>query len=93
MIMPPGASLVLISDQASSTASSGYCRSTLNARTKTGRWPANSKPPMPNSTESFLAVRAALTRSGSISSPITRMSVRTVRSLLANSSVVTGSAP
>ena len=34
-----------------------------------------------------------VTRSGSISRPITRTSVRTVRSRLANSSVVTGSAP
>ena len=34
------------------TASTGYWRSTLNARTKTGRSPANSKPPSANSTPS-----------------------------------------
>ena len=51
-ISPPGASPACITDHASGTASTGYWRSTLNARTRTGLRPANSKPPSPNSTPS-----------------------------------------
>ena len=80
-------------DHASATASTGYWRNTLNARTRTGRRPANSKPPSPNSTVSFPAARAALTRSGWISRPMTRTSLRTIRSRSAISRVVTGNAP
>ena len=44
----------------SGTSSTGYCRSTLNARTNTGRSPANSKPPRANSTPAVAAGRAAV---------------------------------
>ena len=41
----PGAGRAVIVRQAAATSSSSYCRSTLNARTTTGRRPASSKPP------------------------------------------------
>lgn len=47
---PPGASRGCIVRQDSITASSGYWRRTLNARTRIGRRPASSKPPTRNST-------------------------------------------
>src|ERR1700730_14805788 len=88
-ISPPGASAARITDHASGTASAWYWRNTLNARTKTGLRPANSKPPSPNSTPSC----GGTTRSGRISRPTTPTSARTTRSRAAISSVVTGSAP
>ena len=61
-ISPPGASPARIVAQASGTSSTGYWRSTLNARTSTGRSPANSKPPSANSTPAVAAGWAVSTR-------------------------------
>ena len=71
---PPGASSDCICRQAAATASSGYWRKTLKVCTSTGCSPASSKPPRTNSMVPLFAVCAALTRSGSISSPTTRRS-------------------
>jgi hypothetical protein len=97
-----------MSDQASATSLSSYCRSTLKARMTVAFRASGSgvsKPPsakltrasgangvLPARTASSCSV-ALRTRSGAISSPITSTSARTRASRCCNSSAVTPLAP
>jgi hypothetical protein len=93
---PSGASRASSVAQAAPTSASGYCRSTLNARTTTGRRPpgsGSSKPPRTKLSPGPASGAAATTRAGSISTPTTSTSARTVRSRSRSSRTVTPLAP